>query len=177
MLLSRITGKRKAWVKGNKLMCIWPFSFLPSWYWRARSRWWLILLLQTFFSVELGQEFELKKGQRAGVAGTGFKLAILNFFNQPCPPGMKCIRPGIGIEFEYRYNGQSKRGINPVKAFGYRTDLIRSDYEAYADLRIIEDKGEWKEVISHLIFKGVFLRDWVMNAMLSCPILMSDTKG
>jgi hypothetical protein len=95
-----------------------------------------------FFSVELGQEFELKKGQRAGVAGTGFKLAILNFFNQPCPPGMKCIRPGIGIEFEYRYNGQSKRGINPVKAFGYRTDLIRSDYEAYADLRIIEDKGE-----------------------------------
>ena len=92
-------------------------------------------------SVELGQEFELKKGQRARVAGTGLELAILNFFNSPCPPGVQCIWSGIGIEFEYRYNGQSKRGINLVRAFGYQIDVIRSDYESYAILRVTQDKG------------------------------------
>ncbi len=89
-----------------------------------------------YFAVELGQEFELKKGQRAGVAGTGFEIAILRFFNQPCPPGVKCVWSGIGIEFEYRYDGQSKKGINLVQAFGYRTDVIRCDYESYAILRV-----------------------------------------
>jgi hypothetical protein len=93
-----------------------------------------------YFSVELGQEFELKKGQRAGVAGTGFGLTILNFFNQPCPPGVKCVWSGIGIEFEYRYNGQMRRGVNLAKAFGYTTRIIRSDYESYAVLRVTEDK-------------------------------------
>ena len=91
-------------------------------------------------SVELGQEIELKKGQRARVAGTGLELAILKFYNQPCPPGVKCIWSGIGIEFEYRYNGQLKRGINLVRAFGYQTDVIRSDYESYAILRITREK-------------------------------------
>ncbi len=94
----------------------------------------------SYFSVELGQEFELKKGQRAGVAGTGFELAILKFFNQPCPPGVKCVWSGVGIEFEYRYNGQLKKGINLVQAFGYQTDVIRSDYESYAILRITQEK-------------------------------------
>ena len=95
-----------------------------------------------YFSVELGQEFELKKGQRAEVAGTGFELTILNFFNQPCPPGAQCFWSGIGIEFEYRYSGQIKRGINLAKAFRYTTDIIRSDYESYAILRVTEDKDQ-----------------------------------
>ena len=95
-----------------------------------------------YFSVELGQEFELKKGQRARVAGSGFELAVLNFFNQPCPPGAKCVWSGIGIEFEYRYNGQLKKGINLVKAFGYRTEVVRSDYESYALVRVTQDKDQ-----------------------------------
>ncbi len=95
-----------------------------------------------YFSVQLGQEFEIKKGQTAGIAGTGLELNILRFFNQPCPPGAKCVWSGIGIEFEYRYDGQSKRGINLVRAFGYRTDVLRSDYESYAVLRITEEKDK-----------------------------------
>jgi len=95
-----------------------------------------------YFSVELGQEFELKKGQRAVVAGIGFELTILNFFNQPCPPGAKCFWSGIGIEFEYRYNGQMRRGINLAKAFGYTTRIIRSDYESYAILTVTQDKDQ-----------------------------------
>jgi hypothetical protein len=97
---------------------------------------------RNYISVELGQEFELKKGQIAELAGTGFELSMLNFFNQPCPPGVKCFWSGIGIEFEYRYNGQLKRGINLVQAFGYRTDVIRSDYESFAILRVTQEKDQ-----------------------------------
>jgi hypothetical protein len=93
-------------------------------------------------SVEVGEEFELKKGQRARITGTGLELAILNFFNQPCPPGAKCIWSGIGIEFEYRYNGQLKRGINLVRAFGFQTDVIRSDYESYVILRVTQERDQ-----------------------------------
>lgn len=92
--------------------------------------------------ISLGEEFVLRKGQKAVLAGTGFELEILRFYNQPCPPNVKCIWSGIGIEFEYRYNGQMKRGINLVKAFGYRTDVVRSDYESYAMLRVTGDKDQ-----------------------------------
>jgi hypothetical protein len=36
-------------------------------------------------SVELGREFELEKGQRARVAGTGLELANLDFLNCNSP--------------------------------------------------------------------------------------------
>jgi hypothetical protein len=92
------------------------------------------------FIVKLGEEFELKKDQRVGLLGTNFKIKILTFYNQPCPPNVKCIWSGIGIEFEYRYDGQVKRGINLVKAFGYKTTVIKSDYESYAILKIMKDE-------------------------------------
>jgi hypothetical protein len=91
------------------------------------------------FFVALGEEFEIRKGQRVGVTGTGFEVEILRFFNQPCPPNVKCVWSGIGIEFEYRKDGQSIRGINLVKAFGYKTTIIKSDYESYAILKITQD--------------------------------------
>lgn len=94
------------------------------------------------FFVDLGEEFVLKQGQKVGLRGTGFELEILNFFNQPCPPDVKCVWSGIGIEFEYRYNGRVKRGINLVKAFGYNVNIIKSDYESYAVLKITQDNGQ-----------------------------------
>lgn len=95
---------------------------------------------QNQFSVALGKEFELKNGQKAKLIGTGLVVEILNFFNQPCPPNVKCIWSGIGIEFEYRFNGQSKRGINLVKAFDYKIAIIKSDYESYAILKVDKDQ-------------------------------------
>ena len=92
------------------------------------------------FCVKLGEEFELKKDQRVGLLGTNFEIEILAFYNQPCPPNVKCIWSGIGIEFEYRYDGQVKRGINLVKAFGYEATVIKSDYESYAILKIMIDE-------------------------------------
>ena len=91
------------------------------------------------FYVEEGESFELKKGQIVVLKGTGFELEILRFFNQPCPPNVKCVWSGVGIEFEYRSNGQSVRGINLVKAFGYKTTIVRSNYESFAVLKITKD--------------------------------------
>jgi len=93
-------------------------------------------------SVRLGEEFTLKESQRIMLEGTGFELQILRFFNNPCPPNVECVWSGVGIEFEYMYRGQVKRGINLVRAFGYRTTIIRSDYESYAVLRITRDQGK-----------------------------------
>jgi hypothetical protein len=95
---------------------------------------------QDYSSVGLGDEFILRENQGLRLEGTGFELKIRRFFNTPCPPNVECTWSGIGIEFEYRYNGQVRRGINLVKAFGYKTTIIRSDYTSYAVLRIERDQ-------------------------------------
>ena len=94
----------------------------------------------SYLSVRLGEEVTLKENQGVMLEDTGLKLKILKFFNTPCPPNVECPWSGIGIEFEYSFNGQRRRGINLIKAFGYRTHVIRSDYETYAVLRITRDQ-------------------------------------
>jgi len=95
---------------------------------------------QGYSSVRLGDEFMLKENQGVRLKDTGFELKILRFFNSPCPPHVECVWSGVGIEFEYRYDGQVRRGINLAKAFGYKTIIVRSDYESYAVLRIERDQ-------------------------------------
>ena len=91
------------------------------------------------FSVELGEDFRIAKGERAEVRETGFQLQILNFFNSPCPPNVKCFWSGVGIDFEYRHEGLTMKGVNLVEAFGYKVTVIASDYESYAVLKITRD--------------------------------------
>ncbi len=91
---------------------------------------------QKHFAVELGEEFRIAKGQTASIAGTDFQLEILAFFNQPCPPNVNCIWSGVGIEFEYRNDRLSRRGINVMEAFGYKITVIQTDYESFAILRV-----------------------------------------
>jgi hypothetical protein len=97
-------------------------------------------LAQDDLLVRLGEEFVLGENQGAKVEGTGFAVKILKFFNSPCPPNVECFWSGIGIKFEYQYDGQVRRGINLVKAFGYRTTIVRSDYESHAVLMITRDQ-------------------------------------
>ncbi len=68
-------------------------------------------------SVSLGQQFTLKKGQVAKIADTGLEIEITAFYNSPCPAGVQCVWSGVGIGFEYRFNGQVQKGINLVQAF------------------------------------------------------------
>jgi hypothetical protein len=96
-------------------------------------------VIQNVPSVELGEEFMLKQNQGVKLQGTGFGIKILRFFDKPCPPHVDCVWSGVGIELEYSNDGQVRRGINLLKAFGYRTAIIRSDYESYAVLMIMRD--------------------------------------
>ena len=91
---------------------------------------------QDHFVVALEEEFEIRKGQTVSIKNTNFQIEILAFFNQPCPPNVNCIWSGVGIEFEYRSDGLSRRGINVMEAFGYKITLVKTDYESFAILRI-----------------------------------------
>jgi len=83
-------------------------------------------------SVLLGQQFTLGKGQIAKVSNTGLEIEITAFFNNPCQ-GV-CVWSGVGIGFEYRFNGEVQKGINLVQAFGYQTTIVKTDHETYANL-------------------------------------------
>ena len=85
-------------------------------------------------TVSLREQFTLKKGQVAKIADTGLEVGITAFYNSPCPAGVECFWSGVGIEFEYRFNGQVQKGINLVQAFGYQTTIVKTDYEIYANL-------------------------------------------
>ncbi len=89
-----------------------------------------------FISVSLGQPFTLKKAQVAKMADTGLEVEVKAFYNNPCPEGRQCMWSGIGIDFEYRLNGQVQKGLDLVQAFGYKITLLKSDYETYANLKL-----------------------------------------
>ena len=85
-------------------------------------------------SVSLGQQFTLKKNRVAKIADTGLEVEIAAFYNSPCPAGVQCFWSGIGIGFEYHFNGQVQRGVDLVQAFGYQTTVVKTDFKTYADL-------------------------------------------
>ena len=84
--------------------------------------------------VSLGQQFTLKKGQVAKIADTDLEVEITEFYNSPCPTGTQCFWAGVGIAFEYRFNGRVQKGIDLVRAFGYQTTVVGTDHETYANL-------------------------------------------
>jgi hypothetical protein len=87
-------------------------------------------------SASLGQQFTLKKGQTATIAGTGLEIEITNFINSPCPKGAQCFWSGLGVEFTYRLNGQEQKGMNLAEAFGFHTTIVNTDYEKSATLTV-----------------------------------------
>lgn len=84
-------------------------------------------------TVSLGQRFTLKKNQFVKIASTGLEIGIIEFYNSPCPKGAQCLWSGVGIGFEYRLNGEVKKGIDLVQAFGYQTTIVKTDHKTYAD--------------------------------------------
>ncbi len=85
-------------------------------------------------SVSLDKPFTLKKGQIAQVTGSGIEIEITQFYNSPCPKGVQCFWSGVGLFIEYRLNGQVQKGMNLTEAFGYRTSILKTDHQTYADL-------------------------------------------
>ena len=85
-------------------------------------------------SVSLEEQFTLRKNQVAKIGDTGLEVEITAFYNSPCSAGAQCLWSGVGIGFEYRLSGQVQKGIDLIQAFGYRTRIIKTDHETYADL-------------------------------------------
>jgi hypothetical protein len=91
-------------------------------------------------TIYLDKPFLLKKNQVAKLTGSDFELEINNFYNSPCPKGAQCIWSGIGVGFEYRNDGQIKKGVNLAQAFGYETTILETDYKTYARLSVSKMK-------------------------------------
>jgi hypothetical protein len=90
--------------------------------------------------VSLEEEFVLHENQSAKIEDENYEIKITKFFNSPCPKGTQCIWSGIGVAFEYTYEGEVNKGTNLVQAFGYQTTIIDTDYETYAKLKITKMK-------------------------------------
>ncbi len=84
--------------------------------------------------ISLGKQFTLRKGQVAKIPNTGFEMEIIEFFNTPCPTGVACVWSGVGILFEYRLNGNVQKGVDLIEAFGFHTNVVKTDHETYANL-------------------------------------------
>lgn len=83
-----------------------------------------------------GEAFTLRRGQTAILSGEGLRITILEFYNSPCPENVTCIWSGVGIGFQYTLNGQTRKGVNLVQAFGFQTTILDTDHETYARLKI-----------------------------------------
>jgi len=82
----------------------------------------------------LGKAFMLKEGQTAVISGTDLEVTVTKFFNNPCPVDVRCVWSGIGIGFRYSFGGKTAEGTDLVKAFGFQTTIVDTDYETFAQL-------------------------------------------
>ncbi len=90
-------------------------------------------------SVSLGEEFTLHENQSAKIESEGYEVTITSFANSPCPEDVVCVWEGVGIAFEYTYDGEMKKGMNLTRAFGYETTIVDSDYETFAIVSITKE--------------------------------------
>lgn len=89
--------------------------------------------------VGLGEEFILHENQSAIIEPDGLEVRVTNLIYSPCPPGAECIWSGLGVVLEYRLNGQTEQGVNLMKAFGYKTEIVDTDYKTYAKLKVTKE--------------------------------------
>jgi len=87
-------------------------------------------------SVSLNKEVILKQGVTVKIERENLEMKILKFIDSSCPPNVQCIWVGKAIVFEYKYNNEIKSGVNLVEAFGYKIDIIDTDYKTFAKLNV-----------------------------------------
>ena len=87
-------------------------------------------------SALLNEDFILYENQSVLIENEDLVITINQFFNSPCPQGAQCIWSGIGIAFEYTFHGETQTGIDLVQAFGFRVNIINSDYNTFAELNV-----------------------------------------
>lgn len=89
--------------------------------------------------VELGEEFRLKKGEVAAIAGTKATLRIVRFIDSPCPKGARCVWSGLAVITELTVDGKV---IDPkAKDSPYDVLVKDSDYKSWAQLVVDEPEA------------------------------------
>lgn len=85
-------------------------------------------------TVNLGEEFTLKKDESAHLKNTDVYLTLTSFVNSPCPPGAVCVWSGQAVNYELRVGSKIYEGstINPISEFSYSVLLRGSDYQTFA---------------------------------------------
>jgi hypothetical protein len=89
--------------------------------------------------VGLGEEFTLHENQSAIVEPDGLEIRITEFIYSPCPQGAVCVWSGLGVGMEYKLGGKTETGMNLVRAFGYKTEIVETDYKTYAKLKVVKE--------------------------------------
>ena len=87
-------------------------------------------------SVNLGEQFTLRKSEKTGVGDEGLEIEVAAFYNDPCPAEVMCFWSGTGVELRYTLAGRAEQGINLLQAFGYETMIVETDYVSYATLTV-----------------------------------------
>ncbi len=88
--------------------------------------------------VPQGSEVVLRPGAFARVRGSDVVFRVDGFVDSPCPDGAACFWSGRSVETSWYRSGRAVRLSGGGEAFGYRMDLLDTDWKTYARVRISE---------------------------------------
>ena len=83
-----------------------------------------------------GVETSLRPGVLARVAGSDVLFRVTAFVDSPCPAGAWCFWSGQSVEAAWYRAGQARRAVDGGEAFGYRLQIVESDYKTYARVKV-----------------------------------------
>lgn len=93
--------------------------------------------------VNVNTAVKLKKGQTAKLKVRDVTVKIVNFTNDVCPTGQKCFGADKkAVEYILTENGKGYANGSETPAVGsdYKIETISSDYETYAEIKIVKQK-------------------------------------
>jgi len=98
--------------------------------------------------VVYGQEERIAKGQSLRLENTDFVISVSEFSNNACPVDVQCVWSGVGIFFDYFYDGSNESTTleyrddmevqTVLEMGGHKVQLVDTDLQTHATLRFIE---------------------------------------
>jgi len=80
-------------------------------------------------SVNLNEEFVLKKGEKATIIDKKIYLKVEDFIYSPAPAGTQSIWSGLDVKYELNVDGKS---FENSYYSNYNVIIVESDYKTYA---------------------------------------------
>lgn len=98
--------------------------------------------LRTLPVVSAGKEIALRKGVLARASGSDVLFKVETFVDSPCPEGAWCFWRGQSVEAAWYKGGDVRRTSDGGEAFGYRLEIVDTDYKTYAKVKLWP--SEWQ---------------------------------